>query len=79
MVARLLKLVLESPDLQEPFGPTAVAAAANRRFAERLSKPIGERTASGILRRMAAEGGIALVREGIPFHEAQYKRKAAPG
>ena len=65
MVARLLKLVLESSDLPDPFGPTAVAAEANRRFAERLSKPIESRTASDVLRRVAAEGGIALVREGL--------------
>jgi hypothetical protein len=78
-VARLLKLVLESADLQEPFGPTAVAAEANRRFAERLSKPVEARTASDVLRRVAAEGGIELVREGVPFHEALYKRKAPPG
>jgi hypothetical protein len=79
MVARLLKLVLESSDLPEPFGPTAVAAEANRRFAERLSKPVEARTASDVLRRVAAEGGIELVREGLPFHEALYKRKTAQG
>ena len=66
MVARL-KMVLESPELQEPFGATAVAAEANRRFAERLSKPVEARTASDVLRRVAAEGGIELVREGIPL------------
>ena len=79
MVARLLKLVLESPELREPFGATVVAAEANRRFAERLSKPVEARTASDVLRRIAAEGGIVLVREGIPFHEALYQRKAAQG
>jgi hypothetical protein len=79
MVARLLKLVLESPELQEPFGATTVAAEVNRRFAERLSKPVEARTASDVLRRIAAEGGIVLVREGIPFHEALYKRRTAQG
>jgi len=79
MVGRLVKLALESPDLQEPFGPAAVAAETNRRFAGRLSKPVGPRTASDVLRRMLAEGQIQLVRKGTAKREALYKRKPHHG
>jgi hypothetical protein len=74
MVGRLIKLVVES--LPEPFGPTDVAAAANRRFAARLPGPLGPRTVSDVLRRMLAEGALHLVREGKPFQEALYTRRA---
>ena len=75
MVSRLLRMVVANPALQEPFGATAVAAEANRRFAARLRKPIGPRTASDVLRRMLTEGEIELAREGKAFHEALYRRR----
>jgi hypothetical protein len=78
-VARLLKLVVESPGLPEPFGATAVAAEASRRFADHLSRPVDARTASDILRRLLAEGEIRLVREGRPFHEALYAKRSRAG
>lgn len=73
-VSRMLRIVIESPDLEEPFGATAVAAAANRRFADHLREPVGPRTASDVLRRILAEGGLQLAREGKAFHEALYRR-----
>jgi hypothetical protein len=76
MVGRLIKLAAESPGLPEPFGPTDVAAEANRRFAGRLPEPVGPRTASDVLRRMLAEGELQLVREGKPFQEALYRRRS---
>jgi hypothetical protein len=78
-VSRLLRLVIESPELAEPFGATVVAAEANRRFQDHLHEPVGPRTASDVLRRMLDEGGLQLVREGRPAHEALYtRRRAAP-
>ena len=79
MVSRLLRLAVESLDLQEPFGPAAVAAEANRRFKDRLPKPVGPRTASDVLRRMLAEGEVELVREGKAAHPALYRRKTRQG
>jgi hypothetical protein len=73
-VGRLVKLALESADLQEPFGPAAVAAETNRRFAGHLSKPVGPRTASDVLRRMLADRQIQLARKGTAKREALYKR-----
>ena len=74
MVNRLIRRVVQSPGLEEPFGPTAVAKEINRRFAQHLRKPIGTRTASDTLRQMLAKGEIQLAREGKAFHEALYTR-----
>lgn len=74
MVSRLLRLVIES--LPEPFGASAVAAEANRRFKDRLKEYVGPRTASDVLRRMLAEGALELVRKGKASHEALYRRRA---
>jgi|SRR6185295_1063971 len=76
MVARLVKLAVESSYLHEPFGPAAVAEEISRRFADRLPKPVGARPASDILRRMLAEGQLELVRKGTAKREALYKRAA---
>src|SRR6185295_17155922 len=55
-VGRMVELVAESPDLQEPFGPTAVAEEVSRRYADHIEEPVGSRTASDVLRRMLADG-----------------------
>jgi hypothetical protein len=74
-VSRLLRLVVASQDLAEPFGASAVAAEANRRFRDHLSEPVGPRTASDVLRRMLDEGELQLARAGRPSHEALYTRR----
>lgn len=74
MVGRLVKLAVTSPALPEPFGPAAVAEETSRRFADRLSQPVGVRTASDVLRRLLAEGQIERVRRGRGKREALYKR-----
>lgn len=75
MVGRLIQIVVESPSLPEPFGPTAVAEEVNRRFASRLSEEITPRTASDVLRRLLGEGGVRRVRKGKAFYEALYRRE----
>jgi hypothetical protein len=75
MVSRLLRLTVATSNLPEPFSPTAVAAEANRRFAQRLKKPIGSRTASDVLRRLVGEGELQVAREGKAFHEALYAKR----
>jgi hypothetical protein len=71
----LLRLVIVSPELQEPFGPAAVATEANRRFRSHLRERVDPRTASDVLRRLAREGEIQLVRKGKAHREALYKRR----
>jgi hypothetical protein len=75
MVSRLIRRIVERSGLAEPFGASAVAAEANRRFAARLRKPIHQRTVSDVLRRMLGEGEIYSVQEGKAFHEALYTRR----
>jgi hypothetical protein len=77
-VGRMVMRVAESPDLPEPFGPSAAAAETSRRFAGHLRGPVGSRAASNVLRRMLAEGRLELVRKGTAKREALYKR-SAPG
>jgi len=72
-------LGLAVAEMSEPFGPKAVAKEINRRFRPHLEEPVGSRTASDIMRRLAAEGKLQLVREGVPFHEAQYRRRGKGG
>jgi hypothetical protein len=75
-VSGLLRLVVASPELQEPFGPAAVAAEANRRFRAHLRELVGPRTASDVLRRLVKEGELQLVRKGKANYQALYKRRA---
>jgi hypothetical protein len=75
MVSRLVRLAVESPELAEPFGATAVAAETNRRFRDHLREPIRPRTASDVLRRMLAEGELRLAHKGRAVHEALYTRR----
>lgn len=75
-VSGLIRLALESPDLQEPFGPAAVAAEVNRRFRTHLRNLVDSRTASDVLRRLEREGKIQIVQKGKAHHEALYKRRS---
>lgn len=74
MVSRFIRTVVESRPEGEPFGASAVAAEVNRRFGDRLKKPIDTRAASDVLRRMSNARRIRLVRPGKAFSEAMYAR-----
>ena len=76
-VSGLLRLAVASPELQEPFGPAAVAAECNRRFRAHLKDLVDPRTASDVLRRLEKEGEIQRVQKGKAHHEALYKRRSA--
>jgi len=72
--SRRIRRVVAQWEGQEPFGPSDIAAEVNRRYRGQLRRPIDTRAASNVLRRMHAEGRIALVRPGKAFHEALYQR-----
>lgn len=76
--SRLVKRVVERWSGDEPFGPTAVAAEVNRLYRSKLKKPLGQRAASDVLRRLTMEGRLHLVRPGKAFHQALYARGARP-
>jgi len=78
MASRHIRAVVEAWPDGEPFGASAVTAEVNRRFGDRLRKPVDTRTASDILRRLSKERKIHLVRPGKAFSEALYARGARP-
>ncbi|HSK78208.1 MAG TPA: hypothetical protein VLQ45_17275 [Thermoanaerobaculia bacterium] len=58
----------------EEFGSARVTSAVNRRFSHALKRPIDPRTIATILRRMAAEGRIRVVRKGTSHQEGTYAK-----
>jgi hypothetical protein len=78
MVSRLVRLVVAGREGGEAFGASAVAAEVNRRFADRLHRPVDTRTVSDVLRRMSQAHQIHLVRPGKAFSEAFYRSGAKP-
>ena len=74
---RLMVLrVVESRPAGEVFGTAAITAEVNRRYQNRLRRPMKEKVISITLRRMLDTGALRLVREGRPHHEALYARVA---
>jgi hypothetical protein len=72
--ARLVARVVGELPAGEAFGPSRLAEEANRRYSRRLGKTVDSRMASGILRRLLAEGEVRLVRKGGSHREALYTR-----
>lgn len=73
---RMVARVLESLPAAEPFGAARVTAELNRRYREKLRRPVKARLVSIVLRRLLAAGKLRPVREGRPHHEALYERPA---
>ena len=71
---RMVARVLEGMSAGEPFGTAAVTAELNRRYRERLRRPVPARLVSIVLRRMLDAGSLRSIREGRPHHEALYAR-----
>lgn len=74
MTSRFIRAVIESRPEGEPFGASFITAEVNRRFGDRLKRPVDNRATSDVLRRMNHEGRIRLVRPGKAFSEALYAR-----
>ena len=74
-LTRMVQRVIESRPAGEPFGTNYVTAEINRRYGDRLRRPVRSKMVSIALRRMAASGQIRTLREGRPHHEALYARE----
>lgn len=72
--ARLVAQVVQELPEGDVFGPSRLAEEANRRYSRQLGKPVDARMASGILRRLLAEGTVRLVQKGGSHREALYGR-----
>jgi hypothetical protein len=74
-LSRMVDLVLASWPAGKPFGLSHVAAEINRRYGQRLRKPVDPRMVSVHLRRRLANGSLVAVERGRPHHEALYARR----
>jgi len=75
-VSRLVARVADRMADGVTFGAKQVAAEVNRRYRDKLCRPIDARTASVTLRRLQAAGRLNLVRKGKSNHEALYTKPA---
>jgi hypothetical protein len=78
MVSRLIRRVVERQPEGEEFGAHAIAAEVNRRYGDKLDKPVKPSAASTVLRRLARSRRIHETRPGKAFHGALYVRGARP-
>jgi hypothetical protein len=72
--SKLIARVALSFPAGERFTASRVAAEVNRRYRQRLRKPVDTRAAGNVLRRLRDHSQIRLLEEGRPFHEAVYSR-----
>jgi hypothetical protein len=74
MASKLIARAVEHLPAGESFGPTRVAAEVNRRYRDRLRKPVQVRTVAVTLRRLSDAGRIRRVREGKAHHESLFTK-----
>jgi hypothetical protein len=60
------------------FGAAQITAETNRRYREKLHRPLNARDVSVILRRLREAGRLRLVRGGKSNQEALYAKRARP-
>lgn len=75
-LGKMVELLIADKGPDERFGPVGLAQEVNRRFGQRLRRPVDARQISVVLRRLDRLGRIQLVRKGRPHWEALYGRVA---
>lgn len=73
-LTRLLKTLVAELGPDQPFGPGWLAAEVNRRYVDRLRKPVTSRQMSDVCRRLARTGDLRQVREGKGRYESRFVR-----
>lgn len=73
-VSHMIARVLEGLGDGESFGATWVTAEVNRRFHDKLRRPVNARTVSVTLRRLRDSKRIHALRDGKAFHESLYRK-----
>lgn len=73
-VSQMIVRVLEGLGDGESFGATWVTAEVNRRFHDKLRRPVNARTVSVTLRRLRDSKRIFALRDGKAFHESLYRK-----
>ena len=78
MVSRLVARVVERQPEGEEFGAHAIAKEVNRRYGDKLDKPVKPAAVSTVLRRLARARRIHETQHGKAFHGGLYVRGARP-
>jgi small-conductance mechanosensitive channel len=78
MASRLVARVAERMADGVTFGSREVAAEINRRYRDKLRRPIDARAVAVTLRRLQAAGRLHLVRPGRSNHQALYTKPPRP-
>jgi hypothetical protein len=78
MVSRLVARVVERQAEGEEFGAHAIAMEVNRRYGDKLARPVKTPAVSTVLRRMAKARRIHETRPGKGGQEALYMRGGLP-
>lgn len=73
-LTRILKSIVAELGTNQVFGPAWLAAEANRRFGDKLRKPVTSQQMSDVLRRLARTGRLRQVRKGKGRYEARFSR-----
>ena len=73
----VMRVVEQMPD-SASFGAAQIAAATNRRYRDKLRRPLKARDVSVTLRRLREGGRLRLVREGKSNQEALYAKRIRP-
>lgn len=73
-LTRLLKTLVAELGPNQHFGPGWLAAEVNRRYGDRLRKPVTSRQMSDVCRRLVRTGHLRQVREGKGRFEARFAR-----
>jgi len=76
--AKLVKRVVDRMAAGASFGAAQVAAETNRRYRDKLDRPLSARDVSVTLRRLRDAGRLREVREGRSNHEALYVKPTRP-
>jgi hypothetical protein len=75
---RMLERILAERRMDEPVGPAALTGELNRRFGERLRRPVRAGHVTTALRRLEKKGLVRVVRKGGSHRETLYVRAASP-
>jgi len=78
LVSKLIVRAIDRLGGDETFGANRVAAETNRRYHDKLKKPVDARKVSVVLRRLRDAGELHQVKPGGAAHEALYTKRS-PG
>lgn len=73
-LTQILKMIVEELGTNQHFGPGWLAAEVNRRFGDRLRKPVTTQQMSDACRRLVRTGRLRQARQGKGRYESRFMR-----